>query len=58
MKEHPDKTLVYFSTCSMEDEDLQNAPYVIHKKAVEKFIRQNVVKVLPVQNFKSCRHFK
>ena len=42
IKEHPDKILVYFSTCSIEDEDLQDAPYVIHKKAIEKFIRQNL----------------
>ncbi len=41
-KENPGKVLVYFSTCSVEDEDLQRAPYVIHKKAIEKFIEQNV----------------
>ncbi len=42
IKDNPGKTLVYFSTCSVEDEDLQNAPYVIHKKAIEKFIEQNL----------------
>ncbi len=42
LKEHPEKTLVYFSTCSIDDKDSQNAPYVIHKKAIELFIRQNV----------------
>lgn len=42
VSEHPEKTLVYFSTCSIEDADSQNAPYVIHKKAIELFIRDNV----------------
>ena len=40
--DHPEKTLVYFSTCSIEDADSQNAAYVIHKKAIELFIRENV----------------
>ncbi len=44
IKGHHDKALVYFSTCSVEDEDLQNAPYVVHKKRIEKFIQQNVEK--------------
>jgi len=44
IEENPDKTLVYFSTCSVDDDDLQNAPYVIHKKNIEKFIRENVSK--------------
>lgn len=39
---YPDKRLVYFSTCSIDDADSQNAPYVIHKKAIESFIRQQV----------------
>jgi nucleoside-diphosphate-sugar epimerase len=42
MSEHPEKTLVYFSTCSIEDADSQNAPYVIHKKAIELFIQKSV----------------
>ena len=58
IKDNPDKTLVYFSTCSVEDEDLQNAPYVIHKKAIEKFIKENVAKLLSFQGFKSCRSFQ
>ncbi|MDQ2718412.1 MAG: hypothetical protein M3Z26_01435 [Bacteroidota bacterium] len=41
IKENQKKILVYFSTCSVEDEDLQTAPYVIHKKSIEKFIEQN-----------------
>lgn len=42
IEEQPAKILVYFSTCSIDDADSQNAPYVIHKKAIELFIRQNV----------------
>lgn len=41
IRDHPAKTLVYFSTCSVEDKELQDAPYVIHKKEVEKFIQQH-----------------
>ena len=44
LKEHPGRTLVYFSTCSIDDKDSQKAPYVIHKKAIEIFIRENVSK--------------
>lgn len=39
---YPEKTLIYFSTCSIEDHDAQNAPYIIHKKNIEKYIRENV----------------
>lgn len=41
IKANPEKALVYFSTCSIEDEDLQNAPYILHKKAIENFIKKN-----------------
>ncbi|MEP6626520.1 MAG: NAD-dependent epimerase/dehydratase family protein [Ginsengibacter sp.] len=41
LRDNPNKTLVYFSTCSVEDEDLQDAPYVIHKISVEQFIEQH-----------------
>jgi hypothetical protein len=44
LEKNPDKILVYFSTCSVEDKDLQSAPYVIHKKNIEKFIKQNAAK--------------
>ena len=44
IKEHPKNILVYFSTCSVEDTDLALAPYVIYKKKVETFIKQNVSK--------------
>ncbi len=42
IRNNPDKTIVYFSTCSIEDGDLALSPYVIHKKKIEKFIKQNV----------------
>jgi nucleoside-diphosphate-sugar epimerase len=44
IKEYPEKTLVYFSTCSVADPDLASAPYVIHKKNTEEFIKKNVAK--------------
>ncbi len=44
VSDYTDKTLVYFSTCSLEDNDLALAPYVIHKKTVEEFIKRNVAK--------------
>lgn len=34
------KRLVYFSTCSIEDPDLANAPYVLHKQAQERLIAE------------------
>ena len=33
------KTLVYFSTCSISDPELQNTPYVQHKKEMENLVR-------------------
>lgn len=42
VRDHPDRTLIYFSTCSIDDADSQQAPYVIHKKEIESFIRQEV----------------
>ena len=41
IKDNPGKTLVYFSTCSIQDNDLASSPYVIHKKKIEEFINQN-----------------
>ncbi len=32
IKNNPGNTIVYFSTCSIEDDDLASSPYVIHKK--------------------------
>ena len=42
IKDNPGKQLVYFSTCSIDDQDLKNAPYVVHKIEIEKFIKDNV----------------
>jgi nucleoside-diphosphate-sugar epimerase len=44
IKDYPEKIFVYFSTCSVGDIDLALAPYVIHKKKVEEFIKKNVEK--------------
>ena len=39
LREHPDiDTIVYFSTCSILDPDLQDTPYVLHKRAMEGLI--------------------
>jgi nucleoside-diphosphate-sugar epimerase len=32
------ETFVYFSTCSVQDPDLQHTPYVVHKRAMEGLI--------------------
>lgn len=39
--EHPEKTLVYFSTCSIYDPSLQQSVYVKHKLKLEQLIQQN-----------------
>ena len=44
VKQYPDKTVVYFSTCSVQDSDLAASPYIIHKKRIEKYIRENAEK--------------
>jgi len=37
----PDDTLLlYFSTCSIEDPAAQNSGYVVHKRAMERFVAQ------------------
>jgi len=35
-------TIVYFSTCSIFDSSLNDTPYIIHKKEIEKYISNNV----------------
>lgn len=40
--DNPSKLLVYFSTCSILDNDLTASPYVIHKKKVEEYISLNI----------------
>jgi len=39
IEEQKDKTIVYFSTCSLYDPEEQRSPYVVHKKQVEDIIR-------------------
>lgn len=41
MAQHPEKQLVYFSTTSVEDPDLQQSPYSQHKLQMEELIRTN-----------------
>ncbi len=38
-KKHPEKTLVYFSTCSIYDDSLKGSPYVHHKLAMEELVQ-------------------
>lgn len=38
IKDYPRKQFIYFSTCSVDDQELSNTPYVIHKKKVEELI--------------------
>lgn len=38
---HRDKTIVYFSTCSIFDPEESNSRYVIHKKEIESLIQSN-----------------
>ncbi|HVZ97587.1 MAG TPA: hypothetical protein VG847_11970 [Chitinophagaceae bacterium] len=44
IEQYPDKILVYFSTCSVEDSDLAASPYVVHKRNIEEYIRNNVAR--------------
>lgn len=38
---HPDALLVYFGTCSVDDPDRRNTPYVQHKLAMEALIKSS-----------------
>src|SRR6476659_9153689 len=40
LREHMDKTFVYFSTCSIEDPDLKSTDYIKHKLDMENLIKQ------------------
>ncbi len=42
VRNHPENTIVYFSTCSIQDSDLASYPYIIHKKRIEEFVKKNV----------------
>ncbi len=44
IKSNPRKSLVYFSTCSIEDKELKYSPYILHKIEIEKFIKLHVEK--------------
>lgn len=39
LHQHPEKNLVYFSTCSIYDAALSQSPYIMHKLAMETLIR-------------------
>ena len=41
IEENNEKTLVYFSTCSIYDKSLQHSSYVIHKQKMEELISEN-----------------
>ncbi|KMQ66266.1 hypothetical protein ACM46_01580 [Chryseobacterium angstadtii] len=41
MKEHQEKKLIYFSTLSIHDQSKQDSPYVLHKKTIEEYIKNN-----------------
>lgn len=40
IRQHPGKTIVYFSTCSIYDPDEKQSAYVRHKLHIEELIRQ------------------
>lgn len=42
IKNNPDKLLVYFSTCSINDSEEKETKYVKHKLAIEELIRRQV----------------
>src|SRR5688572_5332524 len=39
IQQHPEKTLIYFSTCSIYDPSMQQSLYVQHKLAMENLIQ-------------------
>ena len=39
--ENKKKTIVYFSTTSINDPELKNTPYVLHKKEMEELVKMN-----------------
>ena len=40
LREYNNKQFIYFSSCSLEDEELQNTPYHIHKQVIETLIKE------------------
>ena len=43
---NPDKSIIYFSTCSIYDRDLKKSPYILHKISLENVIKQKAKKFL------------
>ncbi|SFP93753.1 NAD-dependent epimerase/dehydratase family protein [Parafilimonas terrae] len=43
---NPGKQIVYFSTCSIYDDDLKSSPYVLHKISAENLIKRKAEKFL------------
>lgn len=41
IESNPDAAIVYFGTCSVNDPELFNAPYVVHKRAMEELIERS-----------------
>lgn len=50
--ENPDKTFIYFSTCSIYDSSKNNSPYVLHKLKMEQIIANSCKKyfILRISN--------
>lgn len=46
MADHPGKLFAYFSTCSIEDPDVRDTPYVRHKLAMEKLVEGRAARYL------------
>ncbi|MEY8758568.1 hypothetical protein [Chryseobacterium tongliaoense] len=42
IEEHGDKKLIYFSTLSIHDQSKQDSHYVLHKKEIENYIKNNL----------------
>lgn len=40
MNKHPNKLLIYFSTCSVYDDTVNKTPYVLHKVKMESLIKK------------------
>lgn len=40
-KEHRDRLLVYIGTCSADDPERRDSPYVVHKLEMERFLEQH-----------------
>ncbi|AEW77973.1 naD-dependent epimerase/dehydratase [Aggregatibacter actinomycetemcomitans ANH9381] len=45
LEQYKDKTIVYFSSCSIYDSSLTNSLYVYHKMCMERLVRENSKKL-------------